>query len=254
MKRFVSLCLVAVVVFVVFGRATCGKAKPAAGVTPNHVMRIKDNVFYHNVGITYGDGHYYTVNGGNDGWSVLNVYDEQGSFVESFDIGVNGRSIFYSPADEMLYVKSFGEDLYAVDPGTGEVEVDLEYVFNDENSSVAFSPDGEYIYELEDGDVRVLESFLGEEEDEFELSMYGEEHGYRHAIAASDRFLFTWDNKKVFVYDLKGEFVTRFKLPRTGFGFSLSWANGMLWIAEDADADEEGGDGFWYGYRLDGLE
>jgi hypothetical protein len=55
-----------------------------------------------------------------------------------------------------------------------------------------------------------------------------------------------------------------FKLPRTGFSFSLSWANGMLWIAEyangverDEDGNVTGGkaaDGYWYGYRLVGLE
>jgi len=28
----------------------------------------------------------------------------------------------------------------------------------------------------------------------------------------------------------------------------------MLWIAEDADGGEDGADGTWYGYALEGLE
>ncbi len=254
MKRFVSLCLVAVVAFVVFGRATCGKPKPA-GVRPVQVMKIKDNVYYHNVSITYGDGKYYTINGGNEDWSVLNIYDKKGRFLDSYDVGLDGRTVFYHPDDELLYVKTCGSELYTVDPEDGEAEIDLEYIFDDENSSPAYSPDGEYVYELIDGEVRVVESFLGEEEGAFDLALYGEEHGYKHAIAASDKFLFTWDeDAEVFVHDLEGEFVTKFKLPKTGFGFSLSWCNGMLWIAEDADAGDDSGDGYWYGYRLDGLE
>ena len=47
--------------------------------------------------------------------------------------------------------------------------------------------------------------------------------------------------------------MTKFTLPRSGFGFSLSWANDMLWIAEDADGGEDGADGTWYGYELQGY-
>ncbi|MBN2538229.1 hypothetical protein JXB37_08140, partial [candidate division WOR-3 bacterium] len=131
-----------------------------------------------------------------------------------------------------------------------------EDAFGEENSSVAWSPDGEYIYELgEDGTVVVYESYLGFEEDEFELTRWSEEHGYDFALAASDKYLFTWDEGGVvYVHGLDGSYVTRFELPRDGFGFSLSWANGMLWIAEDADGGEDGATGHWYGYKLKGLK
>lgn len=296
MKRFVGLFLIAVALAVVFGRATCGKPKPA-GVQVVEAMKIRDNVFYHNIGITHGDGRYYTINGGNDGWSVLNVYDERGELVETFDVGIDGRAIFYHPEEDLLYVKGHGTELYSVDPEDGDAYLDIEDVFEEENSSPGFSPDGEYIYEPVDGEVRKIESTLGTELYRFALPFFPEVHGFRYALAASDGYLFAWevpasdeeeseewldelfealeelddteeqpmpgDRPTVYVYSLDGEYLTKFALPRLGFGFSLSWANGMLWVAEDADGierDEEGmvvggraADGYWYGYRLENL-
>jgi sugar lactone lactonase YvrE len=133
----------------------------------------------------------------------------------------------------------------------------LEDIFSGEQSSVAMSPDGARLYEMYEGTVKV---FLdGDEETTFKLSSYNttEELGYAHAIAASDNFLFVWapnSDKDILVFDLDGKYVTKFELPRAGFGFSLSWANGMLWIAEDADGSSDGADGTWYGYELKGLE
>ena len=80
---------------------------------------------------------------------------------------------------------------------------------------------------------------------------------YADAIAASDKFLFVWapnSDKEILVYGVDGKYVTQFELSRSGFGFSLSWANDMLWIAEDADGSSDGADGTWYGYELKGLE
>jgi DNA-binding beta-propeller fold protein YncE len=253
-KRIVSLCLIVAAALVVFGRATCQRGPTK--VTAQQVMKIEDHVYYHNVGITWDGSRYYTVNGGNENWGMVNVYDGKGKLLESFDVEVDGRGIYWNPEEEMLYVKNFGNDLYAVDPDDGDCDVDLEYVFDQENSSPAMSADGAFYLELtDDGEVRVLESFLGDEEDVIEIDRTSEEHGYSYALAASDKYLFTWDvGGVVYVHDYDGEYVTRVELPRDGFGFSLSWANGMLWIADDADGADDGADGYWYGYKLKGLK
>jgi hypothetical protein len=99
MKRVLKLGF-AVLAVVVFGRATCGKQKPA-GVTPVQKMEFTDHVSYHNLGIAW-DGEYYTINGGNTDYSDLNLYEESGSYEESYDLGIDGRAIFYSPDDEQL--------------------------------------------------------------------------------------------------------------------------------------------------------
>jgi tricorn protease-like protein len=160
--------------------------------------------------------------------------------------------------EEQLYVKPYSMSLDEVDLDAEETSTSLEDIFSGDQSSVAMSPDGEKLYELHDGTVAVFNADGGEETT-FKLSRYNttEELGYAHAIAASDKFLFVWapnSDKEILVYGVDGKYVTQFELSRSGFGFSLSWANDMLWIAEDADGSSDGADGTWYGYELKGLE
>ncbi len=256
MKSLLKLGLVVLAV-AMLGCATTGTRK-VAGVTPVQKMEFTDHVYYHNMGITWDGEYYYTVNGGNTDYSNLNSYDESGEFDSEYDIVADGRAVLYSPWEEQLYVKSYGLSLDEVDLDFEETYTALEDIFTGEQSSVAMSPDGEMLYELHEGTVNVFNAD-GDEEGSFKLSSYSttEELGYAFAIAASDRFLFVWapnSDKEVLVYGVDGKYVTKFTLPRAGFGFSLSWANDMLWIAEDADGSTDGADGTWYGYALKGLE
>jgi hypothetical protein len=257
MKRVLELAL-AVLAVVVFGRATCGKPKPA-GVTPVEKSSFTDHVRYHNMGIAWDGIYYYTINGGNTDYSDLNLYDESGSFEDSYDFGIDGRAVLYSPDDEQLYLKDYGTGLSWVDLDFEEAGSEHEGIFKDGQSHVAMSPDGEKLYELYAGEVYVYDASTGDEDTSFALSSYNsdEERGYSNAIAASDKFLFVWaadSDTDILVYGTDGRYVTKFTLPRSGFGFSLSWANGMLWIAEDADGDSDGADGTWYGYELEGPD
>jgi hypothetical protein len=257
MRRFLKLGFAALAL-VVFTRATCGKPKEPQ-VTPVEQLSFDDHVYYHNMGITWDGNHYFTVNGGNTGYSNLNEYDDEGGEVETYDLGIDGRAILYDPDDEQLYVKTFSTDLTTVDLILEETDTEHEGMFQGDQTSVAMSPDGEKLYELFEGEVFVYDAETGEEESSFKLSSVSEEeaYGYKYAIAASDRFLFVWAPKsetEILVYGLDGKYVTRFALPRSGFGFSLSWANDMLWIAKDADGSSDGEDGTWYGYALKGLE
>jgi DNA-binding beta-propeller fold protein YncE len=257
MKRLLRLGFAALAL-VVFGRATCGPQK-VAGVTPVQKMEFTDHVYYHNMGITWDGEYYYTVNGGKAANSVINEYDDAGDLVESYNIGTDGRAILYSPSEEQLYVKSYSMSLDEVDLDAEETSTDLEDIFSAEQSSVAMSPDGEKLYELYEGTVKVFSTDDGEEERTFALSSYNTtgELGYANAIAASGKFLFVWapdSDKEILVYGVDGKYITKFELPHSGYGFSLSWANDMLWIAEDADGDSDGADGTWYGYALKGLE
>ena len=257
MKQLLKLGL-AVLAVIVFGRATCGKPN-GARVTPAQKMEFIDHVYYHNMGIAWDGEHYFTISGGNTDNSSLNEYDDAGAAVETYDLGIDGRAILYDSDDEQMYVKTYGTDLNSVDLYLEETDAELSGIFKEDQSSVAMSPDGEYLYELHDGEVYVYDASGGDEEASFKLSSYSkqDEFGYANAIAASDKFLFVWapdSDTDILVYGLDGKYVTKFALPRSGYGFSLSWANGMLWIAEDADGGEDGADGTWYGYALEGLE
>jgi len=256
MKRLLRIGLAALAL-VVFGRATCGNPK-GASVTPVQKMKFTDHVHYHNMGITWDGEYYYTVNGGNTENSDLNKYDDSGELDTEYHIGADCRAILYSPVEEQLYVKPYSMSLDEVDLDAEETSTSLEDIFSGDQSSVAMSPDGEKLYELHDGTVAVFNAD-GDEETTFKLSRHNttEELGYADAIAASDKFLFVWapnSDKEILVYGVDGKYVTQFELSRSGFGFSLSWANDMLWIAEDADGSSDGADGTWYGYELKGLE
>ncbi len=247
MRRIALVCLAFGFAFI---SATCSRFKPFSS-PPEEIMKLKDYVYYHNVSITYDGKHYFTINGGNDLYFTLNEYDREGNFIRSYDLLLDGRAIFYNPIDHTLYLKDYGSDLYRIMLKKEDYDYKLLESFEEYNSSPAISPDGSKIYEFIEGTVRVLDFYTGEILDRFFIEDYYDSHGYNMSIAASEKYLFIWgDEKKVLVYDLNGRNVGDISLPRLGFGFSLSYCNDMLWIAEDADAGEDGGYGYWFGYKL----
>jgi hypothetical protein len=249
MRRVIGI--LGIMLFVVISmRATCSATKPGA-MSPVEVMKLSDNVYFHNVSITYDGNHYLTINGGNDSYCTLNKYDGEGELVDAYDVGLDGRSICYNPKDGRLYVKVYGTDLYVIDLETESAEIALYDVFDDDNSSIGISEDGTRIYELVEGQISVLDFKTGKELKRFKLSNYFDEHGYHSSIAVSKRYLFVWgDSDAIIAYDHDGTYLSEFRLPRPGYGFSLSYCNKMLWMAQDADASTDGGSGYWYGYRL----
>jgi hypothetical protein len=251
LRRTVTLVL-AGLAFVVFVRATCGPRGPVK-VTAEQQVKFTDHVFFHNAGITYDGRNYYTVNGGNDEYCQVNKYTKSGKLVETSNPGLDGRAICYNPAEEAFYVKPYGTSLYEVDLGDEGADEVLEEVFSADQSSPGFSPDGERIYEFDDGTVTVFD-FDGEELSSFEVEDYYDEGLYPNSIAASNTHVFVWaDTDQVGVYTREGDYVTTVELPFEGYAMSLSWCNGMLWVAKDADGSTDGDDGYWYGYKLKGL-
>ena len=249
MKRFIKFGLAALFIFG-FVRATCGKPKPTI-ITVKPELKIKDYVYFHNMSITYDGHHYFTINGGNTDYCKLNEYNAKGDFIISYNVELDSRAIFYNTADDKLYVKAFGADLYEIFLDSQYGEIILAHVFNDENSSPALSADGNFIYEFVNGEVRVLDFTDGDEIRTFNLANYFDEYPYNVTIAASAKNLFVWGGKdEVSVYDLEGKYVGNIKLPIAGYGFSLSYCNGMLWVAEDADGSTDGGNGYWYGFKI----
>jgi hypothetical protein len=250
MRRYATAVLSALLALLIAGCATTGKKK-GLEVRPDLKMTIKDYVNFHNVSITWDGVSYYTLNGGNEEYGVINRYDMDGDLIESSEVLLDGRTLWWDELLEGFYVKVYGYDLMWYDGGEPEIE-DYDVFFH-ENSSPAFPPDGEYIFELAEGTVTVYDGLFLIDEYEFDDVKCGEDL-FAYAIAASDRYLFTWDEEgNVYVYDHGGEYVTSFEIPKVGFGLSLSWCNDMLWVGEDADASTDGGTGTWYGFELIGL-
>jgi DNA-binding beta-propeller fold protein YncE len=220
------------------------------GVKPELAMKIEDEVFFHNVGITFDGKYYYTLNGGNEGYGKINQYDTHGKLVTSADVEADGRAIFYNPADGKIYIKTYMRDLLVYDPKLKEASMVAEGVFQDNQSSPALDPSGKKIYELVEGTLYVMEFPSMKEMETIEGLPCGD-FPYSGAIATSKNYLFTWDEDgRVYVLDKTGKELTSFKVKNTFHGMSLSWANGMIWGAEDADASSYGGVGTWFGYTL----
>jgi outer membrane protein assembly factor BamB len=263
MRRMIGFCLIVSTVAVAV--AGCGGARRIATRKPVEVMKITDEVYYHNISITYDPDAktYLTVNGGNTAHGIVNEYDKDGELLDTYVTDLDGRAIFYR--DGSVLVKGYGSQVYDVDLADAFLDweslfadfleaaaEEIEFEFEEDNSSPAISADGKLFFEHIRGRVTVFDAVTGRRVRSFEVQDYYDEHGYDMAIAASDDNVFLWsDTDEVTAYDFKGKAVGRLSLPRPGYGFSLSYCNGMLWISADADAGTELGVGYWYGYRLE---
>lgn len=251
MNRVIKNILIAVVaVFMI--QATCGKPKPVT-ISAYEEIEFSDWVYYHNMSITFDGDQYITINGGNESYCVVTTYDQNGGYDEMYDVKLDGRTLFYDKKNSTLYAKTYGLDLWTVSLYDEEAYLKHADVFEDYNSSVAFSPDGKYIYELtEKGYIRIIDLKTGKFRKQIKINTYNSENGYLTSIAASDKYFFIWgeSDDQIVALDLNGKYITTFSLPIAGFGFSLSYCNNMLWVAQDADGADEGEDGYWHGYSL----
>jgi len=222
-------------------------------INPDRIQQavtFDEETYYHNVGIAWDGEQYFTVNGGNENSGQVNEFDSDGELVSSADVEVDGRAIFYCPSDRKLYIKSFSRSLLTYDPDAEEVTDVRADAFHGEQSSPALSPDGKTIYELADGTLHVM-SFPALKEIRRIRQFSTQADPYNSTIAASRQHLFTWDESgTVSMYDLKGRFESSFQLESGLHPMSLTWANGMLWGAIDADGKDEGAVGTWHGYSL----
>lgn len=251
MNNILKVVIVTVVAIFMI-QATCGKPKPVT-ITHNEEIVINDWVYFHNMAITFDGSKYITLNGGNEEYCTINTYDEEAIYDDTYDVGIDGRSIFYNAKQSKLYAKIYGLDLYEIDLDNEEATLKYSNIFEENNSSVAFSPDGKYVYELnEKGYLRFIDLTTGKFIKQIKINTYNTDFSYLISIAASDKYFFIWGEAydQIVVLDLNGKYVTTFTLPISGLGFSLSYCNNMLWIAEDADGSTDGASGYWHGYSL----
>jgi hypothetical protein len=246
-KHFVYL----VCALLVLAGAAC--VSSVVSVNPDRVKQavsFEDETYYHNMGIAWDGSEYFTLNGGNEASGQISVFSEDGELDHSSDVSIDGRAIFYCPTDKKLYLKPFSLDLQSYDSDAEEALLEKSAVFHSDQSSPALSPDGKTIYELAEGTLYIM-SFPAMKvlKEINHFSTLGSP--YNSVIAASAKHLFTWNSDGVVsMYNLNGKLQSSFKLEEGLFSFSLTWANGMLWGAEDANGSEDGAVGNWHGYTL----
>lgn len=225
-----------------------GTAWAQQAIGPSVVF--KENPLSHNMHITSDGKFLYTCNGGRAELGQVNKLKRDGTHVAGFPIKLDMRSIMYNTSDKKLYVYTYSRKLYKIDDLTqGTYSEVLSFPERSEQSVPALSSNGKLICFIELGDVFFYNLKSGKLENTL--------HGLKCADNASDggtaiamdkKHLYSWNarEQEVFVYDLKGKFEKSVKLNQGFYGFSLSWANGLLWVSADGNYET----GTWYGYDL----
>ncbi|MBD3169861.1 MAG: T9SS type A sorting domain-containing protein [candidate division Zixibacteria bacterium] len=191
------------------------------------------------MGITCDGSYYYDI--GYDNYVA--TYDLNGNLVNNVSIGFTSvRNIFYNPGDGLLYAKSFGVDLYTIDPTNGNTVLVYAGMFQNSNACAALDPNTGLIYEHYNGDIWVYDINTGNMVNSFSLSPY---YGYTYPIATNGCHLFTTesDGGTVYVYEMDGTYVETLTGFSGDWGWTLSFCFGenLLFLG-----DRSGGN--WYGY------
>jgi WD40 repeat protein len=218
------------------------------------VLVFYDEVIGHNANLATDGEYIYTINGGlaKGERGEIKKYTRDGQFIEKYDIDLDMRAIMYSKKEKSLFVNSVDRNIYRIkDLPSGTFELVFEGLYENKNAGLAMGPKGKYLYYFSDGELRVIKMKTGETIKVMGGIKSGSKPATGSAVVAvdEDEHLFTWDSstKTLYVYVLDtGEFIKEVKLNQGSFGFSLSYADGKVFVAVDGD----GKTGTWYGYRI----
>ena len=243
---------------------------PAQEIRP--VFFIKDitgSGSTHNAHLTFDPSAkcYYTcIGGAKDGTpnGKINKYSLLGELVKSYPFKTyDMRSIMYNSKDKHLYIATNDSKIYKIiDLENGTAQLVFEKIYKNPQSAIALDPDGKTLYVLDCGtltiykfkDGSVIKTLSGlscgaddKEKTDVPVGRYGST-----AVAVDKQYIYTWDShsnvKKIYAYEKKGEYKLKqtFKITSGNYGFSLSSANGYIFVAVDG----AGKIGLWNGYKL----
>lgn len=225
-----------------------GIARAQQVLSPSVVF--KEDPRSHNMHITSDGKFLYTCNGGRAELGQVNKLKRDGTLVAVFPVKLDMRSIMYNTSDKKLYVYTYNKKLYRIDDLTQGTYTEVwSFPERSEQAAPALSSNGKLICFMEFGDVFIYNLKSGKPETTLHgLKCADNAADGGTAIAMDKKHLYTWDAREqvVYVYDLKGKFEKSVKLNQGFYGFSLSWANGLLWVSADGNYET----GTWYGYEV----
>jgi len=211
---------------------------------------FKDDPQSHNMHLASDGKFLYTCNGGKAELGQITKFRLDGTKIASYKIKLDMRSLMYNKSDGNFYVNTYNHKFYKInDLKLGSYSEIYDFADRNEQSVPALSANGKEIYFMESGDVfiyslkkgRLISTFSG-------LRTPGNAADGGTTIAVNKKHIYTWNagEQTVNVYDINGKFQKSVKLSQGNYGFSLSFANGMLWVSADGNYDE----GTWYGYVI----
>jgi hypothetical protein len=114
--------------------------------------------------------------------------------------------------------------------------------------ATGISDDGQFYYAFNKGTLTKYKLSDGSIVKTFQDIESGGTSGANVTMAADDQYMYTWDPSTltIHVYDLDGKFVKNLKITNGSYGYSLSYADGYLFVADDGNYST----GTWYGYNI----
>ena len=207
---------------------------------------ISDSFFETNgifLSMTNDGTDYWSLSGGFN-VSTVTRYDPDGNVLERWDITQDGRTIAYNPENGRIYVKDYiTNSLYALDCGTDtgftyELVPGFGNRFQYNQSKIAFSPDGLYLYDHYKGTVRKYELATGNImetitlDPEFTFSL---DHPENYQIGTDGERLFFIHEGMVKAYAMNGTHIKDITGMPTGFLaiWSFSGTDNLIWTYND---------------------
>lgn len=211
---------------------------------------FSENPRTHNVHLCFDGKFYYTINGGKADQGMIKKYDLAFNLVTTYDIELDMRSIMYEPKGGNLYICTYGRGIYKItDLAAGKYEMVKDTLYNEPQSSLALSPDGKLLYIFNKGKLNIYKF----PSCTYVKTISGLDCGKTPSegscvVAVDKKYIYTWNTeyKLIFIYDLKGKKVRSVEIEDGNYGFSLSAANGKVFVSKDGNYDL----GNWYGYDL----
>ena len=172
------------------------------------------------------------------------------------------RSIMYNSKDKNLYIATYDMKIHKiVDLENGVTEQCFkgkENIYKNPRSSAALDPNGKILYVMDKGTLTMYNfkdgsikktlsglSFGEDDKDDPGLGKYGSA-----SVAVSKKYIYTWDahsnQKKIYAYDKNGNLVKVFQISSGNWGWSLSYANGHVFVS----VNQPNSVGLWNGYKL----
>jgi hypothetical protein len=220
----------------------------AQSVMPDLVFR--DTPKTHNMHIASDGQFLYTCNGGKSAEGQVSKYSLEGELIGSYVLELDMRSIMYNPADKKLYVSTYDRDLYKINDLVMGVYMKVQH-FGDRDGQCCptISADGKSICFLEGDSLFRYDLKLGKLKEVLTgFSKPTDALTDGTSLAMDSKYIYTWnyDEQIILAFDMKGNYIKSFTVNQGDYSFSLSAANGMIWVSKDGDYDI----GTWYGYNL----
>ena len=204
----------------------------------------------HNMHICSDGNYYYTVNGGKTDYGKIGKFTLNGKLIDHYSIELDMRGIMYKKKGKSLYVNCYDGNIYKIiDVANGSYELVYAELYPNSQSCLALDHKGKNLYAFDSGTLDIYDFSTGVKVN----TIYGLKCGTdvksgSTCVAIDQKHIYTWDGdlQQIFIYDKNGKMIKTVSISEGDYGFSLSSANGLIFVCKDGDYDE----GTWYGYDI----